>query len=202
MTIVLDEFAYVHFDKPDYEGTKITNMNKADFMRHLNDYLSEKGGFDSVSVEGYAPFCRHIFLPNHTDAKVNAIKITDEITPLIRSGYIARRPEELPVLTRWIKASDVPGGIPKARYLDLIFYSREQLVLEAKAMSNVKLQSGNWDWGLISIKGLTEPRETPMQPITAMRNALGREYGGSSVPIDETKYRESVDYWSNYVSIQ
>ena len=32
-------------------------------------------------------------------------------------------------------------------------------------------------WGVISIKAQDEPEETPMQPITAMRNALGREEG-------------------------
>ena len=41
-----------------------------------------------------------------------------------------------------------------------------------------------------------------MQPITAMRNSLGKEYGGSGVPIDEVKYRESVDFWSSYASIK
>lgn len=41
-----------------------------------------------------------------------------------------------------------------------------------------------------------------MQPITMMRNALGREYGGSGVPLDEGKYRESVAFWSKHVAIK
>ena len=41
-----------------------------------------------------------------------------------------------------------------------------------------------------------------MQPITIMRNALGREYGGSGVPIDEKKYQESVDFWIEHVAIK
>ena len=31
--------------------------------------------------------------------------------------------------------------------------------------------------------------ELPMQPITAMRNSLGKEYGGSGVPLDFEKYK-------------
>jgi hypothetical protein len=41
-----------------------------------------------------------------------------------------------------------------------------------------------------------------MQPITMMRNALGREYGGSGVPIDYEKYRQSVDFWTKHVAIK
>eukprot|EP00983_Pelagomonas_calceolata_P029264 917066-Pelagomonas_calceolata.AAC.10 len=37
-----------------------------------------------------------------------------------------------------------------------------------------------------------EPFETPMQPITMLRNALGREEGGSGVPIDKEAYNKWV----------
>jgi hypothetical protein len=39
-------------------------------------------------------------------------------------------------------------------------------------------------WGIISVKAQDEGFETPMQPITMMRNALGREEGGSGVVLD------------------
>jgi len=42
-----------------------------------------------------------------------------------------------------------------------------------------------------------EAFETPMQPITMMRNALGKEEGGSGVPLDRKKYLESVAYWKD-----
>jgi hypothetical protein len=29
-----------------------------------------------------------------------------------------------------------------------------------------------------------------------MRNALGKEYGGSGVELDQDKYKESVEFWS------
>eukprot|EP00817_Percolomonadidae_sp_ATCC50343_P004426 CAMPEP_0117426418 /NCGR_PEP_ID=MMETSP0758-20121206/6544_1 /TAXON_ID=63605 /ORGANISM="Percolomonas cosmopolitus, Strain AE-1 (ATCC 50343)" /LENGTH=69 /DNA_ID=CAMNT_0005211591 /DNA_START=398 /DNA_END=607 /DNA_ORIENTATION=- len=51
-------------------------------------------------------------------------------------------------------------------------------------------------WGIISVKAQLEPYETPMNPITIMRNALGKEEGGSGVKLDPKKYQESVDYWS------
>ena len=41
-----------------------------------------------------------------------------------------------------------------------------------------------------------------MQPMTMMRNALGKEYGGSGVPLDEAKYRKSVEFWQDYALLK
>ena len=41
-----------------------------------------------------------------------------------------------------------------------------------------------------------------MQPITAMRNSLGKEYGGSGVDLDFAKYKESVEFWQKYATIK
>lgn len=49
---------------------------------------------------GYAPFCKHIFVPNFVDARVGNMEITEENKSLIVSGYDKRRPEELAVLSR------------------------------------------------------------------------------------------------------
>mmetsp|Transcript_4296 Transcript_4296/g.11106 ORF Transcript_4296/g.11106 Transcript_4296/m.11106 type:complete len:102 (+) Transcript_4296:16-321(+) len=57
-------------------------------------------------------------------------------------------------------------------------------------------------WGIISIKAQDEDEEVPMQPITMMRNALGKEEGGSGVPLDKEKYEASVRYWDQHVIIQ
>lgn len=201
MTIALDQFAFRHWDDPNYTGARITNMSKAEFMDYVNEHIKEQGGFDKCSVSGYAPFCRHVFIKNITDACSDVVEITDDILPLIKSGYRSRRTTELPVLCRWIERKDVPGGVKKASYLDLIFYSHEQLVKEAEAMKE-EITPGEWDWGLISIKAQLVGCETPMQPITAMRNALGVEYGGSSNPINFEEYQKSVDFWEKYISIQ
>lgn len=57
-------------------------------------------------------------------------------------------------------------------------------------------------WGIISVKSQLCDYELPMQPITVMRNALGKEYGGSGVPIDPVKYQESVKFWTEYCAIK
>lgn len=59
----------------------------------------------------------------------------------------------------------------------------------------------DYDWGIISIKGQLEDYETPMTPMTALRNALGKEEGGSGVPLDRAKYAESVEYWRKHASV-
>lgn len=55
--------------------------------------------------------------------------------------------------------------------------------------------------GLISLKAQTVDYEIPMNPITMMRNALGKEEGGSGVPIDREKYAQSVEFWSGHAVI-
>ena len=52
-----------------------------------------------------------------------------------------------------------------------------------------------------SIKAQDEDYETPMQPITMLRNALGKEEGGSGVPLDRDKYNASVAYWSKHAVV-
>ncbi len=51
-------------------------------------------------VDGYAPFCKHVFVRNFVGAKLGALQITEENKHLLQCGYSRRRPEELPVLTR------------------------------------------------------------------------------------------------------
>ena len=55
----------------------------------------------SPLVDGYAPFCKHVFVPNFVGASVGALPITPDNSYLLRSGYSRRRPDELAVLTRW-----------------------------------------------------------------------------------------------------
>lgn len=57
-------------------------------------------------------------------------------------------------------------------------------------------------WGIISVKGQTTDYELPMQPITMMRNALGKEFGGSGIPLDFSEYKKSVEFWTKHVAIK
>lgn len=92
---------------------------------------------------------------------------------------------------------------PVASHLDIILYSREQLVKEYASLEGTTSQVDLPDvpWGIISIKAQDEDHETPMQPITMMRNALGVREGGSGVPIDRKKYEESVAYWEKHAPL-
>ena len=57
-------------------------------------------------------------------------------------------------------------------------------------------------YGIISVKPQSTDFETPMDPITIMRNALGKDQGGSGVPIEKEKYMKSVEYWSDKALIK
>ena len=81
---------------------------------------------------------------------------------------------------------------PVADYLVVILYSREQLAKEGTAIAA--------DWGVVGCMYTAEPVETPMAPITMLRNALGVEEGGSGVPIDREAYRCAVEFWRTHAN--
>ena len=86
--------------------------------------------------------------------------------------------------------------------LDVILYSREQLVKERDATGRAEAAPlPDAPWGVISVKAQDEAFELPMQPITAMRNALGREEGGRGVAIDREAYDRAVAYWQDHAPI-
>lgn len=112
-----------------------------------------------------------------------------------------------------------------ATYYDIILYSRAQIEKENAAMKDkpiigdageatVKLDDAyntlsaasaspdsKWEWGIVSIKPQDVDYETPMNPITILRNALGVEEGGSGVPIDREAYMKSVEFWQNHALV-
>ena len=95
------------------------------------------------------------------------------------------------------------GAVKKAEYLDIILYSKEQITKENEAMGGVdKNIDVEYDYGIISIKAQDVDHELPMNPITAMRNSLGKEYGGSGVPLDFEKYKESVAFWQEHAILK
>ena len=118
----------------------------------------------------------------------------------MKTSYAARTEKELPVLNRFVRSSDLPAdAVAPAKYLDLILYSREQIIEENKAMGNVSNDTA--EWGIVSVKAQNHGHETPMQPITMMRNALGVDQGGSGIPLNPTLYRESAAFWSQHISL-
>lgn len=105
------------------------------------------------------------------------------------------------MLERWIPATSMPE-VPKAKYLDVILYSRAQVKEECEEMDEEFTLGEGVEWGIVSIKPQQEDYETPMQPITMLRNALGKSEGGSGVPLEREKYQQSVDYWSKHVIVK
>ena len=167
-----------------------------EFEKKVNEAYSE----DKL-VEGYAPFCKHLFVENFTEAKSMFLEITPENEHLIKSDYEARAEYELPVLTRWFPAEKVQAN--KAQYLDIILYSREQIQKENSATGAQNPNSEvEYDWGIVSIKAQDVAKELPMAPITMLRNALGKEEGGSGIPLDKDKYRQSVDFFKKFAIIR
>ena len=39
MEVVLDKFAYRHWDDINYHGARIQKMNKIDFINYVNEYI-------------------------------------------------------------------------------------------------------------------------------------------------------------------
>jgi hypothetical protein len=210
--VVIDPFCYRQFAENEssksYSGTVFENSME-DFCRIVNERYHEHSLQD-----GYAPFCKHLFLVNDfTNAKVNVLPITRDNEHLLRSRYEARNDKELPVLTRsfprelLLTTSEAPS-LPTAKYLDLILYSREQIEKENAAQSQGNAAVVDDDsskekspWGVVSIKAQDVPHELPMTPITAMRNALGKEEGGSGIPLNREQYMEAYNYWNTHAII-
>lgn len=127
-------------------------------------------------------------------------RITPENKKFLESVYEARTEKELPVLRRYFKKEDVPAS--KSKFLDVILYSREQIQKENEAMQNEDANKDvDYEWGIISIKAQDEDAEIPMEPITAMRNALGKEEGGSGIPLNREQYLKSVNFWKDHAMI-
>ncbi|TZF85105.1 DUF3228 family protein [Cognatilysobacter lacus] len=182
MTIVLTDFARPRLFPRQPRRNTIQDCTPEQFVRHLNEA-------QPVAVlEGYAPFCKLHVHRNWTSTRCLAVPITDDNRRLLRSDYEARNDAELPVLVRWFEGLEPPT----ARYLIPILYSREQLAKEGTRIDA--------DWGVVGCMYTLEPAETPMAPITMMRNALGTDEGGSGVPIDREAYRRSVDFWRGHAN--
>ena len=233
--IVVDSFCYRQFAEKSnsssdgYAGVVFTNTI-SEFETIINARYNP-----SLLVDGYAPFCKHLFLINDfTNARVSVLPITNSNMHCLRSRYEARTEQELPVLTRYfdrkalvlqmqqqeeemttnVANDDVDEKIsdddtlifPVAKYLDLILYSREQINKENIAMGKADVAGADKEeetapWGIVSIKAQDVNYELPMTPITILRNALGKEQGGSGVELNREAYMESVNYWKDHATV-
>lgn len=189
----LDAFALRQFDAQNKHS--FIPFAPHAFIQKVNDIYK---GDTSLLKDGYAPFCKHIFIENFTEADTYYLPITLDNERSLRSVYRARRPEELAVLSRFFPSESVQ--VTKAKYLDLILYSREQIRKENAAMGEESHDEE--PWGVISIKPQDCNEEIPMEPITMMRNALPIEEGGSGTVMDRNAYAKSVAFWSAHAIVQ
>ncbi len=222
-SIVVDPFCHRQFQEyyqqhdetmKDYTGT-IFDVSISEFERIVNERFHNSNNSDLVLQDGYAPFCKHLFLRNDfTNAVLNVLPITDDNEHLLRTKYMARSDKEFPVLIRYFPkeliaaSTNQSSSLPIAKYLDLILYSREQINLENQATQtsttthdDSTTTTETAPWGIVSIKAQDLDTELPMTPITNMRNALGKEHGGSGIPLDRDKYMECVNYWKDHATI-
>lgn len=188
MRIAITDFALRNWE--DGASTKIVGMKP-------DELTAECNAADGPLADGYAPFCKHLFLQNRSDTRAAFAPIMDENRKHLRSGYVARREGERAVLERWFEGLDAP----RAEWLDVILYSHEQLAAEARDYPGEQAVP-DCDWGIVSIIGTLEPVEPPMPPITQMRNALGRGEGGSGVLLDIEAYDKAVDFWERHAAIR
>ena len=182
MTITLTDFARPRLFPREPRGNTIQDISAAEFEQYLNEHPPLK------VLDGYASFCKLHVHRNWTSTKCLSVPITNDNRHLLRSDYEARNSDELPVLVRWFEGLKPPV----ANFIIPILYSREQLAKEGSPIDA--------DWGVVGCIYTMEPEETPMAPITLMRNALGVEEGGSGVPIDRKAYRQSVEFWRTHAN--
>lgn len=188
MKIALTEFALRNWS--DAASTRIDGLSPEALVELCN-------ASDRALVDGYAPFCKHLFLENPSETRAAFAPITDETQPYLKSGYLARREGERAVLERWFEGLQAP----RAQWLDVILYSHAQLLKEAEDFPEEQAVP-DCDWGIVSIIGTLEPSEPPMPPITQMRNALGREAGGSGVELDAEAYDRAVAFWDCHAAVR
>jgi Protein of unknown function (DUF3228) len=182
MKIVLTEFARPRLFPREPRRNTIQDITAAQFEQYLNDHAPLK------VLDGYAPFCKLHVHRNWTSTRCLTIPITDANHHLLCSAYEARNGGELPVLVRWFEGIEPPV----ADYLIAILYSREQLGKEGSPIDA--------EWGVVGCMYTGEPQETPMAPITMMRNALGVGEGGSGLMLNHDAYHRSVKYWSAHAN--
>jgi len=188
MNIAITDFALRNWDAG--ASTRVVGISPDELV----DMCNASSG---PLVDGYAPFCKHLFLKNTSPTKAAFAPVTDENIGQLRSGYLARREGERAVLERWFDGLDAP----QAEWLDVILYSHDQLQKEAADFPDEQVVP-DCDWGIVSIIGVLEAAEPPMPPSTQLRNALGREEGGSGVPIDNDAYERAVAFWERHAAIR
>ena len=175
-----------------FAGTRITGKQLEEIVPIV------VAAFESDEVkDGYAPFCKIVTIkPLKGIGPLGNIlcpiaEITKDNEHLLTSCYEARQKSEFKVLVRRFPAESV-SGLP-ADHIDVIVYTLKQLT------SDGDNPTGS-DFDIITVNAEME-RSAPMAPMTMIRNALGKEHGGSGVELDRDAYAKSVEFWDEHAII-
>ena len=210
-------FVMRHF-KEDFKGTNLSKFDKGDLLDLINNAYDELFMIDvnpesTTEVElldSLYPFCKYLVIPIEgvldIPCKTKCIEPADY--QFIEWDYSSRTPDELAVATRWLNLPKMFPR-PKSKYLIAILYTREQLESEHLAQETepdvtpvtFELHEDT-EYGIVSLMGTIEPYPDPLVPITMMRNALGKEYGGNGTPIDRAEYDKSVEFWRHHILVK
>ena len=179
--------------KQNFYGTCINSLIVENLLKLIQE---EKYKIFSA----YADFCKVLSIKNRSISNDPLFPELLSLTinrkealmkgGIIKTSYQARNKKELPVLNEWVE-----GICPiPAEFIHLILYNKEQMEKEG--------ESAPYDWFIVSIQTGVNEEISPMKPITMLRNALGVQYGGSGVEINEKSYLASVKFWSEHINIR
>jgi len=200
--IEYDPFVNRQFS-PGFSGTKVDLEIKQELLDVINDTYQYGLGDIGQLLDSEWNFCKYLVIKNDFGIKCAVREITLDIYPYIRTDYVSRTPEELPILTRFVQ---LPPGFKGqvANYVVFVLYSREQLDKEFKPKEEGQefYFDDSVEWGIVSIMGTMEPKPDPLVPITIMRNSLGIEEGGNGEVLNKKVYNESVEFWSKYILVK
>lgn len=198
MTIVLTKFAHERHFGPKARTNKVYGGTSAVLFDLHRSLLNG----EAIVVPGYADFCQLVFIPNETSTLNPVVEVTEANSHLLRASYTTRSSgsNEVPYLERHFPSGSVPQE--RAKWLGFVLYSGKHLrEVEGDLLDFMDIPIQDYDQGIVAIMGLAEPKETPMSPMTMVRNALGPEFGGSGVALDREAYLRSVEFWDRHALV-
>lgn len=213
--IEFDPFTLRQFE-PTFKGTNLSKVNIDELINLINSkwdeywkYVEGQKYLEKVKptvhlLPSQWDFCKYLVIENpYSEIRSAVLSITLQLYPFIRTGYSARTPQELPVLSRWC---ELPPGfeMPRANYIVCVLYSRDQLFNEFVSKNeNVEFYfDENVLYGIVAILGTTTPEPEPLVPITTMRNCLGIEEGGNGTLMNRAEYMKSIEFWNNHIMVK
>jgi len=178
----------------------LLEMVKQEYTRLLD--IGDNDPFDEKGQCGYTSFCK-ILTIQLTDSMIehphalrnDRVKISDENTSQLVFGYESRVPGELRMPTRSFPCPRYERE--RAKFLQVILYSDEQLAKEDKDNPNRVFEPNLWS--VVLYRGQNTDKKLPMEDSIMLRNALGIDEGGSGVPIDHQDWEECISHWEEYV---